>query len=126
MNGIFFTFFTHWTFILLTTYFTVASYITWSYHLKGTSYIATSKLLNGKYRRLAFWAFFEVVSAATFGLDVIYWMSVFNGSGNNWTNVHVHAINALYILVEIYYNQLKFNKHHLIFLLTYNVVYLVF
>eukprot|EP00002_Diphylleia_rotans_P038384 TRINITY_DN8725_c0_g1_i1.p1 TRINITY_DN8725_c0_g1~~TRINITY_DN8725_c0_g1_i1.p1 ORF type:complete len:253 (-),score=52.57 TRINITY_DN8725_c0_g1_i1:851-1609(-) len=125
-DGVFFTYFTHWSFILLTFYLTLVTYFSWRYHFSGKEFLETNIILSNRAHCFKMWVWFEIAAAAAFGLDPIYWVALYDGDSSSWTNYHVHGVNALYVLADLACNRLKFYKSHFAFFALYLFVYLIF
>eukprot|EP00002_Diphylleia_rotans_P017860 TRINITY_DN3465_c0_g2_i9.p1 TRINITY_DN3465_c0_g2~~TRINITY_DN3465_c0_g2_i9.p1 ORF type:complete len:248 (-),score=31.74 TRINITY_DN3465_c0_g2_i9:428-1171(-) len=125
-NGTFFIFFTYWTFLLLTSYFVFMTYLSWMYVRHGDQFLQNHAILSKPMGCFAVNVIFEVIAIASVGLDPVYWVAIYDPAVAGWTTYHVHGINAICVLTELFTSRVNYNLYHFPFFFAYQMTYLSF
>ena len=73
------------------------------------------------------WAIHVVAVAASLPVTVVYWASVFNPeNGATAASIHVHGINLLLVLVDIFVSRIPILLFHFFYPMAYAAVYVIF
>jgi len=149
----FFLDFTNITFILLTAYFSVATFLSWNTWRKRrqmyfisvpTSDDSEESLLYGTTTNedemddlqhetrpnlptslKVLWVVFEICFTAAIYSDIVFWLNVYNGQ-LNWRYFIFHGVNGILVLGELFLSSMIFVPIHVLFIYLYLAVYLLF
>lgn len=146
-NGVFFTYFTNLSFMLVTIYFWVVAILGFLYlrakpYAKENLYAdaddeegagAAEELLPQERQRMqspwasfTVWVMFEVLVGACLGLDLVYWSVLYDpddSDSGNWLDIHLHGVQFVLMAIELYLNRLPILLPHMVFLMIYGIAY---
>jgi len=120
-EGDYFIYFTDWSFLLLTLYINIVTY--YSFQNVFLKTLPIEEPLN-KFQIFA-WILMETIFAASMMLDIVFWLLLFDGSVTFYT-INAHSINLVFIFLELFLNSLDCYLIHVVFLIIYGVVYVIF
>jgi len=121
----FFIFFTNLSFCGLVTYFFYqAGFGIYVYFFKNSDLEYLELPLNPLERFI--WILFEVMTVCAWFLDLVFWVLLFNGGNPGYYNVSAHAINSLWMIIELVINRLIILPAHYLFDFNYVLIYMFY
>lgn len=146
-----FAFYTMWNYLMFTVFFGCVLVATlvylrrhgWRFPEEASSYDSVDDLeydldeRDSRFRIAAFvkvtWIMFEIVFSCVFLVDIVVWTILLpfsisqhdEGAIVNFVSFNVHASNVLFVLVEAFFNRIKFAAAHIVFPLLWAMIYMV-
>ncbi|GES84038.1 hypothetical protein RCL_jg19572.t1 [Rhizophagus clarus] len=120
----FFKFFTNYSYVGLTAYFTTAFYRSYRYVTKNcesTSFRNQPNILNW-----LFWLLYHTIVHFPILLTLFYWLFLYNEELNPfewWIIVSMHGFNSLFVIIEVFLNRQIMSASFIILNLTIQILY---